>query len=674
MRSLHATRIPRPVRWLLGVIAVLLLLVLCLGLIDWNVARGPLGRMISHHIDRQVVFGGALRVHLFSSTPSADVENLIIANPEWAGGGNMIELTRLHVAVVLSQLFLGRLVLQTLEIDNPKVSLLRDETGRANWDFSNEAAKSTNQKPTRLPPLRRFALRGGNLKVNDAIRKLTFDGTVGAAESGGGQTSEPFRLEGQGTLNKEPFKLNFEGDALLDIKLDHPYRFQAGIDAGPSSAKISASIAKPFDFGGVDADLELQGQNLANLYYLTNLALPLTPPYQLSVRLHRNGNHFALDNIIGKIGSSDVQGKGTVDLADQDGRPRLTASVISHSLNLGDLGVALGAGVPQPSEGSRPSQTPAPKQEPISPLLLPTFEFQFDRLRAMDAAVDFRADSIQTQKVPFKNVSFILKLNHGDLTIDPVDFELPAGKLAGQIRLHTSTGAPAVTMDIRLSDIHLEQFKSKTASGAPLEGIMQGRARLEGRGNSVHAIAADANGTISAVVPHGEMREAYAELLGIDMVRGLGLLLGKKDQSAAIRCGIVEFDLKDGDAQAQRLLFDTQNVLVTGDGHITLNDEKLDLNLKGEPKKFRFDRLRSPINIRGTLRHPSVGLSTPALVKQGAVAAGLAVIGTPIAAALAFIDPGLAKDADCAGLTDEAGDKVAQPSAPHRAKRNSSPR
>src|ERR1039458_7245874 len=216
MRSLHATRISRPVRWLLGVIAVLLLLVLCLGLVDWNAARGPLGRMISHHIDRQVVLGGALRGHLFSSTPSADVENLKNVN------SNMIELTRLHVAVVLSQLFLGRLVLQTLEIDNPKVSLLRDETGRANWDFSNEAAKSTNQKPTRLPPLRRFALRGGNLKVNDAIRKLTFDGTVGAAESGGGQTSEPFRLEGQGTLNKEPFKLNFEGDALLDIKLDHP--------------------------------------------------------------------------------------------------------------------------------------------------------------------------------------------------------------------------------------------------------------------------------------------------------------------------------------------------------------------------------------------------------------------------------------------------------------------
>ena len=59
-----------------------------------------------------------------------------------------------------------------------------------------------------------------------------------------------------------------------------------------------------------------------------------------------------------------------------------------------------------------------------------------------------------------------------------------------------------------------------------------------------------------------------------------------------------------------------------------------------------------------------MGLSTPAVVKQGAVAAALATIGTPIAAALAFIDPGLAKDADCSGLTDEAQDKVRQPPPP----------
>ena len=387
---------PRAVRWVGAIVLLLLVvLVLCLGLMDWNAARGPLSRSLSRHLDRQITIG-TLRVHLFSATPSADVENLTIANPQWAGGGNMIELPRLHVAVVLSQLFLARLVLQTLELDNPRVSLLRQENGRANWDF-DQSAKSKSQKPARLPPLRHFALRGGSLAVDDAIRKLTFNGTVGAMESGGGRTSEPFQLQGQGTLNKEPFKLTFHGDALLDIKLDHPYQFQADIDAGPSSAKLSGSIAKPFDFGGIDADIQVQGQNLANLYYLTNLALPLTPPYQLSVHLHRDGNHFALDNLVGKVGSSDMRGKG----GGSGGQGRPSASQCHTGLALIEsrgCRVAFGAGVPQPDNGSRPSQAPAPQQQPISPLLLPVFEFQFDRLRAMDAAVDFRAESIQAER------------------------------------------------------------------------------------------------------------------------------------------------------------------------------------------------------------------------------------------------------------------------------------
>lgn len=194
-----------------------------------------------------------------------------------------------------------------------------------------------------------------------------------------------------------------------------------------------------------------------------------------------------------------------------------------------------------------------------------------------------------------------------------------------------------------------------------MEGVMQGRMRIDGAGNSVHAIAADANGTVSLVLPKGQIREAFAELTGIDVVRGLGLLLTKKDQTVPIHCGVIEFQLKQGDAQAEHLLFDTENVIVTGDGHITLNDEALDLNLKGEPKKPRFDRLRAPVNIRGTLRHPKISLSTPALAKQGAAAAVLGAVATPFAALLAFIDPGLAKNADCAGLTNEAQGKVAQP-------------
>jgi uncharacterized protein involved in outer membrane biogenesis len=127
-----------------------------------------------------------------------------------------------------------------------------------------------------------------------------------------------------------------------------------------------------------------------------------------------------------------------------------------------------------------------------------------------------------------------------------------------------------------------------------------------------------------------------------------------------VRCAVADFKVKNGNAQADRLVVDTQNVLITGDGHIALNEEALDLNIEGRPKQFRIARLRAPINIRGTLRHPSVSISTPAVLKQGSVAAALG-LATPIAAILAFVDPGLAKNVDCAPLTDEAEDKAKQP-------------
>jgi hypothetical protein len=40
---------------------------------------------------------------------------------------------------------------------------------------------------------------------------------------------------------------------------------------------------------------------------------------------------------------------------------------------------------------------------------------------------------------------------------------------------------------------------------------------------------------------------------------------------------------------------------------------------------------------------------------------------------LAFIDPGLAKDADCAGLTEETQDKVQQPPPPQSPQSPQSP-
>lgn len=89
---------------------------------------------------------------------------------------------------------------------------------------------------------------------------------------------------------------------------------------------------------------------------------------------------------------------------------------------------------------------------------------------------------------------------------------------------------------------------------------------------------------------------------------------------------------------------------------VALYAEKLDLKIKGQPKKLRLVRVRSPIEITGVLRKPKVGVEAEKVAAQGGVAVAVGALLSPVAALLAFVDPGLAEDANCRALLSQAKD------------------
>jgi hypothetical protein len=79
----------------------------------------------------------------------------------------------------------------------------------------------------------------------------------------------------------------------------------------------------------------------------------------------------------------------------------------------------------------------------------------------------------------------------------------------------------------------------------------------------------------------------------------------------------------------------------------------MNLTLQGKPKHFQFLHLNAPITLSGKLAAPVLGVDSKPVLTQGAIGAGLALL-SPFAAILAFVDPGLAKDANCAGILADA--------------------
>jgi hypothetical protein len=268
----------------------------------------------------------------------------------------------------------------------------------------------------------------------------------------------------------------------------------------------------------------------------------------------------------------------------------------------------------------------------------------------MDADVNFDAGSVTAAKMPMRKVHFHLSLDDGKLALDPLAFSLPQGEFAGTIAINAQGDVPQTTIDMKLSNIDLAQFKPKSGKTAPLEGRLLGRIKLHGSGSSVHKTAETAAGDVTFVIPQGEMNEALAELTGIDLSRGLGLILTKNESKTELRCGVANFKAADGDLKASTLVIDTTNVLVTGKGDINLKNEAIDLSLQGKPKKARMLRLRTPITVRGTLLQPKIGVQPGKLAAQTGGAVALATLLTPLAAVLAFVDGGLAKDANCSAL------------------------
>jgi uncharacterized protein involved in outer membrane biogenesis len=152
------------------------------------------------------------------------------------------------------------------------------------------------------------------------------------------------------------------------------------------------------------------------------------------------------------------------------------------------------------------------------------------------------------------------------------------------------------------------------------------------------------------VTPHGEVREAFAELTGINITRGLGLLLSHDQSKIDVRCGVASFRVTNGVARVQRMVFDTETMLIRGEGSVSLRDERMHLSIRGQPKEPRLIRFAAPITIEGPLRSPRVGIDAGSAAGQTGVAALLASIVAPVAALLPFVDAGLAHNADCSEL------------------------
>jgi len=600
----------RTLKWL-GV-ALLALLGLALSVaaaLDRGFFHDSLLSIIAAHTERPVQVAGELRLHILSSHPRLVAEGVTVGNPPWTPAGTAVMAAK--VTVEFATPHLGRdLEIDRLEVDGAVLHLFRDATGHANWQRKNP----DESDPEGLPVIHSLILPGVRVFLNDQQRHRQFDGTLSAHDAGGAAGPPPLRIEGKGQLNGRPVDFDLDGDPLATARADKHFAFSFSERSSGSRLTGKGFLLQPFDLSRFDATFDASGADLKDIYYLTGTRLIDTGSYHLSGKLSRRGFVSSFSDLNIASGQSDVRGTASIDAT--RGLTTIQADMISQLLRLADLG---------PRAAGRDPESPANAN-----LLMSTATPDPSAMRESEAALKFQARRLEAGRMVLTAVTVKMTDDHGELLVGPVSADLLGGKMRGDLKIDARKSIPLVSIDARITDLQLAQYPRKKSGPPPIEGPLTVRVNLKGQGRSIHEVASRAEGTISALLRSGRVRDSLAELTGMDF-RGLGLLLSKNSKEVPVRCGVANFVAVDGTLTAKNLVLDTEPVLIVGEGVVKLDTESLDLILRGYPKSMRILQLRAPIAVRGTLQAPAIGIQAQD-------------------SKLVLVDPGHAKDADCESL------------------------
>lgn len=538
----------------------------------------------------------------------------------------------------------GALVIPSIALDHPAVTLLQKPDGTANYNLQL-AGGSSGGGETKIGDLR---IADGQVVAK--LAKLRTDMTVALATRGEGSQAQ-IVATAKGTYGGAPVTGEVTGGALLSLRdAGSPWPVDLKVANGPTKVALAGTLQDPLHLKGADLKLQLAGPDMGLLEPLTGVPIPKTPPYKIAGNLDFAGGRVQFRDFQGQVGNSDLE--GTFDFDPAKGRPELTADLKSRRVDLTDLGGFIGA---EPGRVNTPGKTPAQKEQTAraeaSPKLLPDKPISLPRLTWADIHLKYRGQKIEGRSVPLDDLTVALDIEDGNVRLHPISFGVGKGRIVGTIALTPQKDrALRAKADIEFRQVDVSRLMAATHAfnGA---GTISGTATIDTVGTSFASMLGNGDGSVRLGMVGGDLSALLVDLSGLQFGNAVLSALGVP-QRTQVECLVDDMPLQKGVLTIRAFVIDTGEGIINGRGTINLRDESLDLGLRTESKHFTIGSLPTPINITGTFRNPSIRPGAE-LAARGGAAAGLAVLFPPLAL-LPTIQFGVGDDHRCDQLLNQA--------------------
>ena len=655
----------RPARifvWTLTTLFTLLaILVVIIATFDWNRVKPLLNEKISEALHRPFAINGNLAVHWRTELeeggwrawvpwPHFIAEDLTLGNPDWLKEPQMVGLERVEFRLAPLPLVFQRISIPRIDLTRPTASLTRLADGRANWTF-DFGPKDENEEPSSWQlDIGAIGFDQGNVSFDDQTLKtsmkvqidplgkpIPFSEIVGkaSAEKAGGAQDYAFGLKAQGRYKGQPVSGTGKIGGLLALQdASQPFPLQADVRIADTHVVLAGTLTDPRNLGALDLRLRLSGASLGNLYPLTGVTLPDTPPIRPTAG--------SAPTCMPPKARPSITRASTARSATATSMATWPSSPASHAPSslatwcptscCSGPGPADRCRFQHRAEGTRRCQQTAGRQGAAGGRVPHRALAGHGRRRYL-----CRQAHRAQRKLPFNDLSAHVILDDGLLRLEPLRFGVAGGSLASNIRLDGRNVPLQGRAQLTARGFKLKELFPTFAPMQTSFGELNGDADISGRGNSVAALLGTANGNLRMLINDGAISRSLMEIAGLNVGNYVvGKLFG--DEDVKINCAAADVGIKDGLATTRLFIFDTENAIIYINGTANFASEQLDLKITRNPRGCACSRCARRCTCAGRLP-PSAGVQAVPLALRGAGMVALGVVAGPAAGLLALVAP-----------------------------------
>ncbi len=626
---------------ILTIVAIPALIWLVLYITKGRFLKHPVESIVGKLTHRTVTVRGDFQLYFAPLQIKFYAEGITLANPSWATRPNLFTADKLDTRIAPLSLLFGKRHLYWLDLANGAVDLEWNAAhDRNSWTFSEKKGG----KPLEFPRIDRATVAGTTVRYLDPRMRLLADLGVDTIVSTDARIGKAVGVKGKGRIRDTPFTVTAQ--LLSPDATANRGKNQLVLQAHAANNVIDVTGTLPSiaEIEDVPLQTRARGSNLSELLGIIGVVIPQTRTYALKAQLIKDGEEYRFTRMSGTFGDSDVAGKLTVTNGERIHLDSVLATrkldIIDAAPFIGynpDIVAAKGAVAAAAATGAAPQR------------LLPDAALPVATMQLFDADLKWTIGAVRSENIPISNVDLTLDLDHGRLALSPLTFAMARGNVASDTVFDTRQRPAAVTYDIRLAPTPMARLLAGWGvAEAGTTGTIKGRIRLAGRGDTIHDSLSTSRGRVAFILPQGSFWTRNVQLSELDLgTFAQKMFQHKLKEPVRINCGLIGFTVRNGVAAADPILIDTTKNVILGRGGFSFRTEAIDLAVRADGKKFSLFSGQSPVGIDGYFSKPGIDVISPQLIARAGVGLGLALVATPVAGVLAFVDVGDAKSAAC---------------------------